>query len=91
VTRSAIAKDLEEQVAARATEAALDTYRALELRDYARIDLRLAADGKVYVIEANPNPWLVAEAEFALAARHAGRSYTGLIGEIVEAALARYS
>jgi D-alanine-D-alanine ligase len=91
VTRSVIAKDLDVQVAAQATEAALGTYRALELRDYARIDLRLAADGKVYVIEANPNPWLVAEAEFALAARQAGRSFNGLIGEIVEVALARYS
>ena len=52
---------------------------------------RLAPDGKLYVIEANPNPWLVVEAEFALAAREAGRSYIELVGEIVEVALARYS
>jgi len=91
VTQSAVAKDLEPQVAARATEAALGAYRALQLRDYARVDLRVAADGKVYVIDANPNPWLVAEAEFALAAREAGRSYPQLIGEIVDLALARYS
>jgi len=91
VTQSAVAKDLEPQVAARATEAALSAYRALQLRDYARVDLRVAADGKVYVIDANPNPWLVAEAEFALAAREAGRSYPQLIGEIVDLALARYS
>ncbi len=90
-TRSAIASDLDEQVTARAKEAALGAYRALQLRDYARIDLRLAPDGKLYVLEANPNPWLVVEAEFALAAREAGRSYTELVGEIVEAALARYS
>jgi D-alanine-D-alanine ligase len=91
VTRSAVAKDLDEQVVSRATEAALGAYRALQLRDYARVDLRLAADGKVYVIDANPNPWLVAEAEFAQAAQAAGRTYPQLIGEIVEAALARYS
>ena len=91
VTRSAIATGLDEQVVARATEAALGAYRALQLRDYARIDLRLAQDGKLYVIEANPNPWLVVEAEFALAARESGRSYTELVGEIVEVALARYS
>jgi len=90
VTRSAIV-DLDEQLAARAREAGLGAYRALQLRDYARIDLRLAADGKLYVIDANPNPWLVVEAEFALAAREAGRSYTELVGEIVEVALARYS
>jgi D-alanine-D-alanine ligase len=91
VTRSAIAKDLDHQVTALAREAALGAYRALQFRDYARIDLRLAPDGTLYVIEANPNPWLVAEAEFAIAAREAGRSYTELVGEIVEAALARYS
>jgi D-alanine-D-alanine ligase len=91
VTRSAVAKDLDEQVAARAKEAALGAYRALQLRDYARVDLRLASDGKLYVIDANPNPWLVVEAEFALAAREAGRSYKELVGEIVDVALARYS
>jgi len=91
LTRAAVAKDVDEEVAARAKEAALGAYRALQFRDYARVDLRLAADGKVYVIEANPNPWLVAEAEFAMAARKAGRSFSELIGEIVDAALARYS
>jgi len=65
----------------------------MPLCDYDRIDLRLAPDGKLYVIEANPNAWLVVEAEFALAdaAREAGRSYTELVGEIVEVVLARYS
>ena len=65
--------------------------RPMPLRDYDRIDLRLAPDGQLYVIDANPNPWLVVEAEFALAARESGHSYVELIGEIVEVALARYS
>ena len=59
-------------------------YQALELRDYARIDMRLRPDGRVAVIEANPNPWLASRAEFAMAARKAGRTYTQLIDEIVE-------
>ena len=65
-------------------------YQALELRDYARIDMRLRPDGRVAVIEANPNPWLASKAEFAMAARKSGRTYTQLIEEIVELALARY-
>ena len=65
-------------------------YQALELRDYARIDMRLRPDGRVAVIEANPNPWLASKAEFVLAARKAGRTYTQLVGEIVELASARY-
>ena len=52
--------------------------------------MRLTNKGEVYVIEANPNPWLSGAAEFAIAAKHSGRSYTDLIGEIVELAQSRY-
>jgi D-alanine-D-alanine ligase len=61
------------------------------LRDYGRIDMRLSAKGEVYVIEANPNPWLSNKQEFAMAAKASGRTYTQLIGEIVELAMARYN
>ena len=37
-----------------------------------------------------PNPWLASKAEFAMAARKAGRTYTQLVEEIVDIALARY-
>ena len=30
----------------------------IKLRDYGRIDMRLNDKGEIYVIEANPNPWL---------------------------------
>jgi D-alanine-D-alanine ligase len=52
--------------------------------------MRLRPDGRVAVIEANPNPWLASRAEFAMAARKAGRTYTQLVGEIATHALARY-
>jgi D-alanine-D-alanine ligase len=61
----------------------------VKLRDYGRIDMRLTTDGEVYVIEANPNPWLSSKHEFAMAAKKSGRSYTQLIGEIVELAVER--
>ena len=41
------------------------------------------------MLEANPNPWLDPAAEFAMAAKESGRSYTQLIGEIVELAMGR--
>ena len=90
VTKSAPARDLDEDTVNRVHEAALCVFRALRLRDYGRIDMRLAPDGRVYVIEANPNPWLDPAAEFAMAAKESGRSYTQLIREIVELAMARY-
>jgi D-alanine-D-alanine ligase len=88
-TKSAPARDLGDELTEKIQETALTTYRALKLRDYGRIDLRLTPDGKVYVIEANPNPWLDPAAEFAMAAKESGRNYTALIGEIIELAMSR--
>ena len=91
VTRAAVARDLPNELRARIQETALAAYATLGLRDYGRIDLRVTAKEEIYVIEANPNPWLAPEAELAMAAGLAGRSYVELIGQIVELALARYA
>jgi D-alanine-D-alanine ligase len=91
LTKSAIAEDLDEETEARLTETAVKAYRAVKLRDYGRIDMRLSSKGDVYVIEANPNPWLSSGQEFAMAARKSGLSYTQMIGEIVELAMARHA
>ena len=64
-------------------------YQALELRDYGRVDMRLQPDGRVHVIEVNPNPWLSSRAEFAMAARKSGRTYPQLVEEIIELATTR--
>ena len=89
VTKSAIAEDLDEETVAKLTETAINAYRAVKLRDYGRIDMRLSSKGEVYVIEANPNPWLSSGQEFAMAAKKSGLSYTQMVGEIVDLAMAR--
>jgi len=83
-TKSAIATDLSEETTATLQQTAVAAYQALELRDYGRVDMRLQADGRVHVIEVNPNPWLSSRAEFAMAARKSGRTYNQLIEEIIE-------
>ncbi len=88
-TKSAVATDLPDETVKVLQQTAVAAYQALELRDYGRVDMRLKADGEVYVIEVNPNPWLSSRAEFAMAARKSGRTYAQLIGEILELALAR--
>jgi D-alanine-D-alanine ligase len=90
LTKSQVAENLDEATVQRLSDTALAAYRALKLRDYGRIDMRLAPNGDVYVIEANPNPWLASRQEFAMAAKAAGRSYVELIGAIVDLAMARY-
>jgi D-alanine-D-alanine ligase len=89
-TKSAIAEDLDEEIVTKLTDTAIKAYRAVKLRDYGRIDMRLSNKGEVYVIEANPNPWLSSGQDFAMAAKKSGLSYAQMIGEIVDLALARY-
>jgi D-alanine-D-alanine ligase len=89
-TRPFFPDDLDEALVERIQDTAIQAYQALQLRDYGRIDFRLAADGTPHVLEVNPNPYLLSSAEFALAAKKSGRSYTELVGEIADLALARY-
>jgi D-alanine-D-alanine ligase len=77
-------------VAARCADAARAAFRALELSDYARVDLRLAADGTPYVIDVNPNCDLSDGAGVCRAASFGGLSYPDLIERVVAAATARY-
>ncbi|MCE9544701.1 MAG: ATP-grasp domain-containing protein [Planctomycetia bacterium] len=58
-------------------------YRVLELSGYARIDLRLRPDGRIYVLEANANPNLSLNEDFADSANRAGVNYKALLTRIV--------
>jgi D-alanine-D-alanine ligase len=91
LTKSFVVEDLDEETTKKLSDTALAAYRSLKLRDYGRIDMRLSPKGEVYVIEANPNPWLSSGQEFAMAAKKQGFSYTQLVGEIVDMAMARYA
>jgi D-alanine-D-alanine ligase len=89
-TKSEIAENLDEPTVTKLQQTAIQAYQALQLRDYGRIDFRLATDGTLHVLEVNPNPYLLPTSELAMAAEKAGHSYVELIGEIVESALVRY-
>jgi D-alanine-D-alanine ligase len=58
-------------------------FRALELSGYARIDLRLDAEGRVWVLEANPNPQVARGEDFAASAEKIGLSYEQLMQRIL--------
>lgn len=84
---SIVATDLVPEVRARIISAALEAAYALQVRDYARVDLRLAADGTPFVVEVNANPYLEQTSAFPIAALQAGMGYNTLINRIVEIAL----
>ena len=90
-TKSIFPTDLSEELTNKIQQVAIDSFQALRLRDYARVDLRVTADEEVYVIEANPNCYLEQNSEFASSAQKAGMEYPALISRIVELASARYS
>jgi D-alanine-D-alanine ligase len=58
-------------------------YRALHLSGYARIDFRMREDGSIFVLEANANPNLTGEEDFAESARAAGIEYPVLLERIM--------
>ncbi|HEY6227962.1 MAG TPA: ATP-grasp domain-containing protein [Verrucomicrobiae bacterium] len=62
-------------------------YHLLTIDGYARLDLRLTKDNKVYFIEANPNPILAADEDFALSAQKNGLTYSQLIDRILRLGL----
>ena len=83
-------RDLADPLHAAIKRAAFAAFRALELRDYGRVDFRVAADGTPYVIDVNPNCDISPDAGVARAARAAGMEYPQLIGRICEVAWERY-
>jgi D-alanine-D-alanine ligase len=81
------AKDLPRELADRIRDTCKRVYRSLQLSGYARIDLRLAEDGRIFVIEANPNPQLARDEDFAQSAEKAGWEYPELIQRILNMGL----
>ncbi|MBI4284993.1 MAG: D-alanine--D-alanine ligase [Chloroflexi bacterium] len=71
-------------------EASLKAFRALECRDFARLDFRIDAKGVPYFLEINPLPGLGDYSDLVIMALKMGWRYEGLIGAVVNAALERY-
>jgi D-alanine-D-alanine ligase len=85
------AEDLPADVTAEIQHVCKRAYRALSFSGYARIDMRLAADGKVYLLECNPNPNLGHRDDFADSAEKAGITYAQLIERILGLGLRHHS
>ncbi len=86
----AVLANISHELRAKLQEVAVNAYRALRVRDYGRIDLRLTESGDVYVIEVNASCYLEQSSEFAMAAEAAGLDYPTLVNRIVEHAAERH-
>jgi len=80
-----LSKKLEAKVRERAAQA----YKLSNCRDYARIDMRLSKENRVYVLEVNPNPDLTEGVSFMESAEKVGLSFSQTLKRIVDMALSR--
>lgn len=64
-------------------------YKELNMKCYARFDVRVTPGGRVFIIEANANPCLAKDEDFAMAAQKMGLTYEQLINKIIEMSLKR--
>ncbi len=85
-----VATDLPAEIRNKITMIGVRAASALQVLDYARVDIRLSQDGTPYVVEVNANPYLERTAEFAVAALQAGMGYTTLVNKIVDISWARW-
>lgn len=81
--------ELPKRTVKRIAERVLDAYKVTYCRDYARLDVRLSKDNRIYVLEVNPNPDLTEGVSFMESAEKAGYSFSQTLRMIVEYALAR--
>jgi len=77
------ARNLPDGVVGRIEKLCKRVYRILELSGYARMDFRLTEDGRVFVLEPNPNPDLARDEDFAESVKSAGTPYTELIERVL--------
>lgn len=82
-------RDPSPALVARISDVARAAWRALGLRDYGRVDLRVDADGEPWVIDVNPNCDISPDAGAARAALAAGLDYNTFIAKLAALALAR--
>jgi D-alanine-D-alanine ligase len=83
--------DLSEELQERVELLSKRIYRHLSLSGYARMDYRLSNDGNFYLLEANPNPQIAKNEDFADSAAHCGLSYPQLLQKILTLGLSYIS
>lgn len=65
-------------------EMLVDLRQATTLSGYARLDYRVTEDGEAYLLEANPNPQIAKDEDFALSAKHVGMEFPELIEQLMQ-------
>ena len=82
---------LEAEMKKRLEQTAIRVFKLFECRDYARVDFRVDQDGRIYVIEVNPNPDISPQSGMSREIKAKGMTYVQFIEGLLEKALQRKS
>jgi D-alanine-D-alanine ligase len=75
---------LSKKMQAKLARLSKEIYRLLGMSGYARLDYRVTDAGDAYLLEANPNPQIAKDEDFALSAKHVGVEYPELIEQLIQ-------
>jgi D-alanine-D-alanine ligase len=81
---------LDVDLAAKMQEASINSFKALQLNDFARVDIRLDENNNFYILEINSMASLGSSGSFPFAAKAAGFSYNDLVNKMLDVAAIRY-
>jgi len=89
-SRSVAPADLPDDVTEAIQQISVAAYRSLQCQDWARVDLRMDAQGRIYIIDVNLEPAIAPDYALAISARAHGWTYAELVNRILDHALARH-
>ncbi|MBN2105039.1 D-alanine--D-alanine ligase [bacterium] len=81
--------DIPDELRIKIEDVATQVFTLLGGRDYGRVDMRMDLQGRLYVLEFNPNPDISPDAGFIKAVRASGLSYSDFVEELIQVAFLR--
>lgn len=82
--------DLSNEKSKELVRLSIEAFKALQLRDFARVDIRMDANDNVYILEVNSMASLGETSSYPYAAQKAGYDFKALINKILDVAALRY-
>lgn len=82
--------DISPEFADKLTDFSRRAFQALELRDFARVDIRVDANDNIYLLEINSMASLGQNGSYVAAAKVAGYDYCSLVNRMLDVATVRY-
>ncbi len=82
--------NISDEIAEEMTQLSKEAFRALQLRDFARVDIRMDKDNKIYLLEINSMASLGRTGSYVYAAQVAGYDYKALVNKMLDVSVVRY-